>query len=107
MVATPAAPTRGRSPPRRRLAADPIGPSGKPLTGSRPQTTITKRPHRRTRKRTARFAFGSSEAGSSFECRLDRGGFAPCVAPVKYRRLKRGRHRFEVRAIDAAGNVDP
>ena len=87
------------------LAADPDWAVGKDRLA--PETTITKRPHRRTRKRTARFAFGSSEAGSSFECRLDRAGFAPCVAPVKYRRLKRGRHRFEVRAIDAAGNADP
>ena len=103
----PAAPTPGRSPPRGLARRDPDWAVGAPADRLAPQTTITKRPHRRTRKRTARFAFGSTEAGSSFECRLDRAGFAPCVAPVKYRRLKRGRHRFEVRAIDAAGNADP
>ncbi len=89
------------------LAADPDWAVGAPADRLAPQTTITKRPRRRTRKRTARFAFGSTEAGSSFECRLDRAAFASCSGPVKYTRLKRGGHRFEVRAIDAAGNVDP
>ena len=71
-----------------------------------PDTTITKRPRNRTAKRRARFAFRSTEAGSGFECKLDRKPFRPCESPFR-KRLKPGRHRFKVRAIDAAGNRDP
>ena len=50
--------------------------------------------------------FYSTEAGSTFQCRLDSGGFATCSSPYR-KRLALGMHRFEVRAIDAAGNADP
>ena len=50
--------------------------------------------------------FYSTEAGSTFECRLDSGHFAPCSSPYR-KRLALGMHRFEVRATDAAGNTDP
>jgi hypothetical protein len=73
---------------------------------SPPQTKITKGPRKKTRKRTARFRFSSSEAGSSFECKLDRGPFRPCRSPRKYKKLKPGRHVFRVRAVDASGNRD-
>lgn len=54
----------------------------------------------------ARFWFGSNEAGG-FLCRLDKGEFKPCGSPRAYKRLKAGRHTFKVKAVDAAGNVDP
>ena len=50
--------------------------------------------------------FYSTEAGSTFQCRLDSGHFAPCSSPYR-KRLALGMHRFEVRATDAAGNTDP
>jgi hypothetical protein len=53
-----------------------------------------------------RVAFTSTEAGSTFQCRLDAGKFAPCSSPFQ-KRLAAGMHRFEVRAVDAAGNIDP
>jgi hypothetical protein len=53
-----------------------------------------------------RVAFASTEPGSDFECRLDVGRFVPCSSPFE-KRLAAGLHRFEVRAVDAAGNVDP
>lgn len=68
-----------------------------------PQTTILKA---RLRKRIAKFRFASSEAGSTFECKLDKKKFKPCRSPKKYRRLKPGKHVFQVRAVDAAGNRD-
>jgi hypothetical protein len=71
-----------------------------------PETTIVKGPKARSRKRTAKFRFVSSEAGSTFQCKLDKKPFKPCRSPKKYKRLKPGKHVFQVRAIDAAGNRD-
>jgi hypothetical protein len=50
------------------------------------------------------FNFTASEP-STFQCRLDGAAFAACAAPVKLEQLKAGGHRFEVRAIDRAGNI--
>jgi hypothetical protein len=74
-----------------------------------PETKITARPDdtvRVKRQAKVRFAFDSTEHGSSFECSLDGGRFNDCSSPRIYRRLGRGRHRFEVRAIDTVGNDD-
>jgi hypothetical protein len=54
----------------------------------------------------ATFTFTSDEAGSRFECKLDKGGFKACTSPARYR-VKLGAHVFQVRAIDAVGNVGP
>ncbi len=81
-------------------------PTEKGCDTTPPETTITKQPRKRSGKRTARFAFKSSERGSSFECKLDRGGFEPCKSPLR-ERVKPGKHRFAVVAIDRAGNRDP
>ncbi len=72
-----------------------------------PQTEITKGPANKTEKTKAKFKFTSTEAGSTFECKLDKGPYKPCTSPRKYKRLDEGKHKFFVRAIDAAGNVDP
>ena len=70
-----------------------------------PETTIAKAPKRRSTKRKARFALESSEAGSTFECALDKKPFKPCGTKVKFR-VKPGKHTLRARAIDAAGNAD-
>jgi len=72
-----------------------------------PETTIVKGPKGRVDATSARFRFASSEEGSRFECKLDGKPFRGCGSPRKYRNLRPGRHVFRVRAIDAAGNVDP
>jgi hypothetical protein len=72
-----------------------------------PNTKIGHGPPHRTRARQAKFRFSSSERGSRFECKVDRGRFRPCSSPFQ-RMVKAGaRHLFRVRATDAAGNVDP
>ena len=76
-----------------------------------PQTTIAKHPRRTLklkphhRRAQATFKFASSEPGSTFKCRLDKGRPATCTSPKLYR-LKLGRHTFAVVATDAAGNRD-
>jgi hypothetical protein len=70
-----------------------------------PQTTLESAPAASTTARSASFTFSSSET-ATFECRLDDASFARCSSPSAYSSLAVGRHRFAVRAVDAAGNVD-
>jgi 6-phosphogluconolactonase (cycloisomerase 2 family) len=74
-----------------------------------PNTTITRRPTTKTKKRRASFEFVSSEPFSTYECKLDKRGFKPCPSPRTYGRqlLKPGKHTFRVRALDEPGNTDP
>jgi hypothetical protein len=75
-----------------------------------PDTTAPKTSLRKARinqaKRKATFRFGSGEAGSRFVCKLDKRRFKPCTSPKIYKKLKRGKHVFRVKARDRAGNVD-
>jgi hypothetical protein len=88
------------------------GGSGGGGAGSRPEPRPAPDTHfgRRSRKQApggrVRIAFGSDQAGSRFECKLDRGAFKPCRSP--YRRVvKPGRHRLQVRAVNSDGVSDP
>jgi subtilisin family serine protease len=76
------------------------------VESDQPETTISKGPKKKTKKRKATFAFGSDEPGSTFECRVDKKPFVDCTSPRRLKKVKPGRHTFQVRAIDAAGNVD-
>jgi len=71
---------------------------------------LKKRPPKRieTRGRRARvrFRFASDDPEASFECRLDGAAFRPCRSPRKLR-VKRGKHRFRVRAVAASGRPGP
>jgi hypothetical protein len=72
-----------------------------------PETTITDKPFDPSLSRTAIFAYSSNEPGSTFECSLDSAPFAACPATgLTYNDLGNGVHTFQVRAIDASGNVD-
>src|SRR6266540_2593373 len=74
-----------------------------------PETTIASGPANgsTTNDRTPAFGFSSSEAGSSFECKVDGGSFAACSSPNTTAALADGAHTFKVRATDHAGNTDP
>jgi hypothetical protein len=75
------------------------------VDADRPETTIDKAPKKKSSKRKAKFAFSSDEPGSTFECMLDKGEFGACGATVKFK-VKTGKHKLQVRATDAVGNVD-
>jgi hypothetical protein len=70
-----------------------------------PATTITSAPASGT-STSASVAFNSSEAGSTFQCKLDSGAYAACTSPKSYTGLAVGSHTVSVRATDAAGNTD-
>ena len=72
-----------------------------------PETSITAGPSGVIFDSTPTFTFESAEPGVTFECRVDGAAFAVCTSPHTTAVLAEGAHTFEVRAIDAAGNVDP
>jgi hypothetical protein len=69
-----------------------------------PQATITGGPGDTTAA-TAVFLF-SAPGAVSLSCRLDGGAWQACQSPQAYQGLSLGPHRFEVMAVDAAGNAD-
>ena len=75
-----------------------------------PRTKIVAGPRNRVdtgaRAANVRFRFSADEEDVSYRCRLDGADWKRCSSPKNYR-LRRGGHRFAVRAIDATGNVDP
>jgi hypothetical protein len=80
---------------------------------SAPQTQISAQPPALSANPAASFEFSGEDAGgsglASFQCRLDSaeaGAWAGCTSPASYSGLADGGHRFEVRALDWAGNAD-
>jgi Bacterial Ig-like domain len=72
-----------------------------------PDTAITKGPKKKTTKRRPKFKFTSTQAGSTFQCQLDKGQFAPCTSPfVPPRKLELGKHVLKVKAIGPTGVPD-
>ena len=68
-----------------------------------PETAIENGPPHISHKDTAGFTL-SSEAGATFECRLDDHGWGECG---QVSGLSDGKHVMRARARDRAGNVDP
>jgi len=70
-----------------------------------PETTIASGPVGITADPTPTFGF-TSEAGATFQCKVDAGAFTACTSPVTTPSLADGAHTFAVRATDLASNVD-
>ncbi len=85
--------------------------SGLRVDATSPVTSITRRPENKIlaedEKVKVKFAFTSTEFGylTGFKCRRDKRRWKKCDSPMAYR-AKPGKHRFRVRAFDAAGNID-
>jgi hypothetical protein len=59
------------------------------------------------KKHNVTITFTSSEKGSTFLCKLDKGKFVKCKSPKTYKNLKPGKHKFQVKARDDQGKLDP
>jgi hypothetical protein len=73
-----------------------------------PAASITSHPADPSPGTTVSFRYSSDEPGSKFECRLKpvEAAFGACATqPKVYSKLADGEYEFEVRATDAAGNV--
>src|SRR5215204_408981 len=81
-------------------------PPPPPTDSTAPETSIDSGPSGTVKQDSATFSFSSSEANSTFECKLDSAAFSACSSPKKYTGLAKGSHTFQVRATDAAGNTD-
>jgi large repetitive protein len=82
-----------------------------PADTTPPETFVHGPAHTITSNTTQSFSFSSNESGVSFECRLIGRSdlWEPCNPPddsITYTDLAEGDYTFEVRARDAAGNVD-
>jgi Bacterial Ig-like domain/Chitobiase/beta-hexosaminidase C-terminal domain len=67
---------------------------------------ITAQPANPTNATSTSFSF-TGEAGGTFQCQLDGGGFSACASPRNYSGLSAGSHTFQVHQTDTAGNTGP
>jgi len=72
-----------------------------------PETFLDSYPPNPSNSTTADFTFHCTGGPCAFECNLDSGGWSFCSAPKSYSGLLAGSHDFQVRATDAAGNLEP
>jgi hypothetical protein len=70
-----------------------------------PETTIKRQPKKKSSKAKAKLTFTADDPAATFECKLDKAGYKSCDSPFK-KKVKHGKHKFQVRATDAAGNTE-
>ncbi len=81
-------------------------PTPPPTDTTAPNTQVTGGPAATTQSTSASFSFTSTEAGSTFECRLESAAWSSCSSPKTYSGIAVGTHLFSVRATDPSANVD-
>jgi RNA polymerase sigma factor (sigma-70 family) len=76
------------------------------IVSAPPDTSIEGGPSGVVATPRASFELVSDAEDATFECSLDDARFKPCESPKEFNGVDQGRHRFRVRAINAAGQVD-
>src|SRR3954469_962207 len=94
------------------VTADGVGGESTPVTvtvdSTPPDTSIASAPSSTDPVDTATFQLASNEPGATFQCKIDTTSiWTDCSSPVVVFGVAAGSHRLTVRAVDAAGNVDP
>ncbi|MDQ2699760.1 MAG: hypothetical protein M3Y23_00350, partial [Actinomycetota bacterium] len=94
-------------------ASNPLGSTGGVATHdwtvdtTAPGVSITSAPPAQSIEGEATFEFASDDEDATAECRIDPvedAAWEACESPAAYTGLADGDHRFEVRAVDPAGN---
>ena len=73
-----------------------------------PTLSLDSVPDNPTNNSSASFAFSGQDSGSGiahYDCQIDGKGFTKCASPFSGSSLADGNHKFEVRAVDNAGNT--
>ena len=86
---------------------DPNAPTIHWTVDTTPPDTVLANPGNLTAKDVAFFQFTSTEANSTFQCSFRNAAFSACTSPTEEDVPGSGSQVFKVRAVDAAGNVDP
>ena len=73
---------------------------------TRPDTSVVGSRTTRGLPGQATFQFRSRDRAAAFRCSLDGAPWTACLSPIVYEAIAVGAHRFRVRAVDPAGNVD-
>ncbi len=71
-----------------------------------PNTTVTSQPPSTNYSIISSFAFSSNESSIIFQCSLDGSPYSTCTTPLNYTNLINGSHTLNIRAVDAANNID-
>jgi Tol biopolymer transport system component len=84
-------------------------PPAELITYVTPHTRITFAPASKTRNRnpTFRFTDATGQPGTKFSCKVDRHPWKRCSSPLRLKRLSRGRHLLEIKAVNAVGTPEP
>ena len=69
-------------------------------------TTITSRPRKVTKKRSATIGFSANKPNVTFECKVDRKAWKACASPLTLTHLKPGKHKVRVRSVGESGQVE-
>jgi len=72
-----------------------------------PSLKLKGHPPKRTKSKTARFVFGSSDDSAAYRCKLDKGRYRTCHSPQVYKHLKPGKHSFAVVALAGGDESKP
>ncbi len=85
----------------------PESPTPTSPASSPPNTVIDSGPTGLIGVSSVTFTFHGSDTNDTFQCSLDGAPWASCTSPQQYSSLAEGAHTFQVRAVNAAGEVDP
>jgi hypothetical protein len=74
-----------------------------------PHTRITFAPGAKTHDRnpTFRFVDVTGQANTRFKCKVDHGRWKRCRSPLRLKKLHRGRHVLEIKAVNGEGTTEP